>query len=195
MKRWEFQLNYDFFSYLTIGFCQYSWYVARKDCSRNTYRGVRIIHAEKGEKLLVTPCRNHGCNCKKIENGLLLVQNMHGYIGHIYEGGWSQDCECLHLRLFGVYKNRRFAIRFTKSRIKSTWVLFLFLTIHATVSTEVMNKYCQMFRGFPALSIFSQHVFCKWKTAWSHITLKLHITMQNAIGIEARSKSTNKRYR
>lgn len=75
------------------GFCQYSWYVTRKDCSRNTYRGVRIIDAEKGEKLLVTPCRNHGCNCKKIENGLLLVQNMHGYIGHIYEENLGRQCE------------------------------------------------------------------------------------------------------
>ena len=93
MKRWEFQLNHDFFSYLTIGFCQYSWYVARKDCSRNTYRGVRIIHAEKGERLLVTPCRNNGCNCKNIENGLLLVQNMHGFIGHIYEENLGRQCE------------------------------------------------------------------------------------------------------
>jgi len=75
------------------GFCQYSWYVARKDCSRNTYKGVRIIDAEKGEKLLVTPCRNHGCNCKKIENMLLLVQNMHGYIGHIYEENLGRECE------------------------------------------------------------------------------------------------------
>ena len=42
---------------------------------------------------MVTPCRNHGCNCKKIENGLLLVQNMHGYIGHIYEENLGRQCE------------------------------------------------------------------------------------------------------
>ena len=37
------------------------------------------------------------------------VVRVGGYIGHIYEGGRSRDCECLHLRLFGGYKNRRFA--------------------------------------------------------------------------------------
>jgi chromosome segregation ATPase len=42
---------------------------------------------------LVTPCRNHGCNCKKIENRLLLVQNIHGYLGHIYEENLGRECE------------------------------------------------------------------------------------------------------
>jgi chromosome segregation ATPase len=82
----------NFLIYLTIGFRQYSWYVARKDCSRNLYKGVRIIHAEKEEKLLVTPCRHH-CPCKKIENRLLLVQNIHGYLGHIYEENLGRECE------------------------------------------------------------------------------------------------------
>ena len=52
-----------------------------------------MIYAEKDEKLLLTPCRNHGCNCKKIENRLLLVQNMHGFIGHIYEENLGRECE------------------------------------------------------------------------------------------------------
>ena len=100
LKRWQFQLFKlrGFFSYPTIGFCPYSWYVARKGCSRSTYKGVRMIDAEKGEKLLVTPCRNHGCNCKKIENRLLLVQNVHGYIGHIYEENLGRECENPHAK-------------------------------------------------------------------------------------------------
>ena len=58
-----------------------------------------MIYAEEGEKLLVTPCRYHGCNCKKIENRLLLVQNMHGYIGHIYEENLNQrECENPHAK-------------------------------------------------------------------------------------------------
>ena len=41
-----------------------------------------------------------------VHEGTKEVVGVDGYIGHIYEGGWSQNSECLRLRLFEGYIKR-----------------------------------------------------------------------------------------